>query len=527
MAKLNLTNLSNIGGNPQSAATTINTNNDRIEAALENTLSRDGTSPNQMLSDIDLNNNDLLNVKVLDTDSLILSGNPIVASTDLASGAFLSSAPLATSGTDYLLALKSSAFVRASPYFSNGADYGVLPGNSRAVNSANLQIAVNAVMGSSRGGVLFLGKGVIQLDPTVQITIPKVANKAFTLMGEDCGTVIDIGNSTTVSTFYVGQPTNVVTGGMFCVFRYLKFQGASNAGIAFEFSYANGARFENCTFSLLRNVLKTQSSYGVCWSNCLFENIGSDMVISTTHCHLMQFVDCRIYNVGTVSGTGYVLNVTSASAGTDAIMFSGCEIAGVQGIGRFPDGINGMSILGCYIEFTKGQAFDFGVGAYGLVWEGGWFALSEVAQTFANWKTGRFGNLRMWAHAVSFDSTCDDIDTPGIRLSGGATLSLAGLYKVMSTFLNSATANATYPPRYRKLKDRVYLQGQIDNCPGSGLGVFSLPAGFRPAVRHTLPAVAANDTSARTWIIGTSGTMVPSAPVTEGIKLDGLSFLTI
>lgn len=39
----------------------INTNNGLIETALENTLSLDGTAPNQMTADLDLNGQALLN----------------------------------------------------------------------------------------------------------------------------------------------------------------------------------------------------------------------------------------------------------------------------------------------------------------------------------------------------------------------------------------------------------------------------------------------------------------------------------
>lgn len=38
-----------------------NTNYDAIEAAIENTLSRDGTAPNQMEADFDMNGHDILN----------------------------------------------------------------------------------------------------------------------------------------------------------------------------------------------------------------------------------------------------------------------------------------------------------------------------------------------------------------------------------------------------------------------------------------------------------------------------------
>ena len=46
MAKLALDDITNISGAETSAIATINDNNDAVVAALENTLSRDGTSPN-------------------------------------------------------------------------------------------------------------------------------------------------------------------------------------------------------------------------------------------------------------------------------------------------------------------------------------------------------------------------------------------------------------------------------------------------------------------------------------------------
>lgn len=54
MTKLILSDLTN-ALNDTSTVNTINTNNSNIETALENTLSRDGTSPNHMSADIDMN----------------------------------------------------------------------------------------------------------------------------------------------------------------------------------------------------------------------------------------------------------------------------------------------------------------------------------------------------------------------------------------------------------------------------------------------------------------------------------------
>lgn len=58
MAKLTLTDIS-AGYN---LTTTTNANNALVEAALENTVSRDGTSPNTMSANFDLNSNKVTNV---------------------------------------------------------------------------------------------------------------------------------------------------------------------------------------------------------------------------------------------------------------------------------------------------------------------------------------------------------------------------------------------------------------------------------------------------------------------------------
>lgn len=61
MAKITLNNLTSLQ-NEGAAISTINLNNDAIEAAVENTLSRDGTTPNQMTAVIDMNSNRIVNL---------------------------------------------------------------------------------------------------------------------------------------------------------------------------------------------------------------------------------------------------------------------------------------------------------------------------------------------------------------------------------------------------------------------------------------------------------------------------------
>lgn len=61
MAKLTLSDLANLSNNA-TATSTINANSALIETALENTLSRDGTSPNTMSADLDMNSNSIINL---------------------------------------------------------------------------------------------------------------------------------------------------------------------------------------------------------------------------------------------------------------------------------------------------------------------------------------------------------------------------------------------------------------------------------------------------------------------------------
>ena len=62
MAKLTLTDLTQLSSNETSAVTAINNNNAAIEAALELTVSRDGTTPNTLTADLDMNSKKLLNL---------------------------------------------------------------------------------------------------------------------------------------------------------------------------------------------------------------------------------------------------------------------------------------------------------------------------------------------------------------------------------------------------------------------------------------------------------------------------------
>ena len=66
MAKLVLADVASTGVDLQTLITTFNDNMTLIETAIENTLSRDGTTPNFMDHDLDMNGNCLINVGCLE-----------------------------------------------------------------------------------------------------------------------------------------------------------------------------------------------------------------------------------------------------------------------------------------------------------------------------------------------------------------------------------------------------------------------------------------------------------------------------
>lgn len=68
MAKITLNNLPNLN-NPNTAVTTINNNSAVITTAFDNTLSRDGTSPNQMGANLDMNSWHILNLPEPSSDN--------------------------------------------------------------------------------------------------------------------------------------------------------------------------------------------------------------------------------------------------------------------------------------------------------------------------------------------------------------------------------------------------------------------------------------------------------------------------
>lgn len=122
--KPTLTDVTNI----YTAAPIINANNDKVEGAFENTLSRDGSTPNNMEADLDMNSNDLLNVNELDAQKIFLSGSDITTQISSAQG-FAEDAQVAAAAAE-----------QSAEQFAVGlaTSYGLSPDNTALENDAAL-----------------------------------------------------------------------------------------------------------------------------------------------------------------------------------------------------------------------------------------------------------------------------------------------------------------------------------------------------------------------------------------------------
>lgn len=142
MAKVTLGTLSSLA-NQTSAITTINSNSTLLETAIENTLSRDGTTPNAMGASLDMNSNRILNLPIPESDSEPLRLIDItlleISDTIVALGSTTNNAIVKWVGTGATQIANSGVTIDSSNNVITPA----------AVNSATLVTTAGATIGTS------------------------------------------------------------------------------------------------------------------------------------------------------------------------------------------------------------------------------------------------------------------------------------------------------------------------------------------------------------------------------------------
>lgn len=221
------------------AATTINGNNATIETASDNTLSRDGTAPNQMLAELDMNGKQILNLpnpatassalRLADLTSFVGGGTV----TNLPSGGTTGQALKKNSGTNYDvgwandvssvgLSLPADFTVTGSPVTSSGTLTGAwvtTPTGTGAVVRKTSPTLTTPDIGSATAATI--NKMVITA-PATASTLTIANNKTFqvdntmTLQGTDSAvytmppgttSVVGLDSTQTISNKTLTTPT--------------------------------------------------------------------------------------------------------------------------------------------------------------------------------------------------------------------------------------------------------------------------------------------------------------------------------
>ena len=89
----------------------LNDNFEALRDAFDNTLSRDGSTPNAMGADLDMNSNDILNAQTINAEALKLNGTLVGAGDLNAAGATLSSISHTGDGSTVAFSTGYEAFI--------------------------------------------------------------------------------------------------------------------------------------------------------------------------------------------------------------------------------------------------------------------------------------------------------------------------------------------------------------------------------------------------------------------------------
>lgn len=141
MSKITLTNLADLN-NQNSVVTNINNNNTTLVNAFDNTLSRDGTSPNQMASNLDLNDYKIVNLGAPSNPADAVRYQDISEAVTASAEAAASAADAAASASDAATSAGEAADSAAAALLSE---------TNAAVSAANALDSANASAASYAG----------------------------------------------------------------------------------------------------------------------------------------------------------------------------------------------------------------------------------------------------------------------------------------------------------------------------------------------------------------------------------------
>lgn len=255
MAKLTLNNISSGHG----STALINSNSDAIQTAMENTLSRDGTSPNQMGASLDMNSNKIINLPPAgtSTEPVTLSQLTAASQTTVIDASVSTFTPSGTGAVLRTVAGKLGDTI-------NVHDFGAV-GDDSTDDAAAIQAADTA----AAGGILYFVAGktyrvTSEINPTCEWNL-NGARIHLVLSGNVRGIEITADKASVHGGIIKKTSTGTVTSG--------EFQCHVKAGRFDSPTGLTGVRIYDLTLETAGTVTNTN---GICIaSNCVNFEVGN------------------------------------------------------------------------------------------------------------------------------------------------------------------------------------------------------------------------------------------------------------
>lgn len=194
MTKITLTDLVNLE-NQTTAVNAINTNNAVIETAFDNTLSRDGTVPNQMGANLDMNSNQILNIPVPAT-----LDSPVRLRDTVSGAVAITVPPVGTSGAVVPLLNANNTWSGIQSYNANDL---VLKGSSSGSTVVNATAVASGTLTLPAATDVVVARNTTDTLTNKTLTSP-VLNTATTNSPTITGTV---GGTATFGAITINSPT--------------------------------------------------------------------------------------------------------------------------------------------------------------------------------------------------------------------------------------------------------------------------------------------------------------------------------
>lgn len=490
MSKVNLADLVNLQ-NETTAVTQINSNSHAIEAGFDNTLSRDGTSPNSMNANLDMNSNRIFNLPIPSSATEPLRFQDL---SDFIGGGTISSIPAGGTTRQYLGKNSNTNFDTTWLTVRDPLDvrnFGVI-GNGIVDDSDALQAAIDA-LSTTNGGIVYIPQGM-----TILCTKPiRIIHSGARLIGASSA-----GAEANVSTLiYSG------TGARFIDAR-------DTAGFVIE-----NIRVQYSSSSFAGNLIDLSSAIG---------NVSAYPIIR----------ECILEPNTSRTGTATLINL---AATVDALVeknffrhglpcIVGQAIAGQNVRTTIRNNTFSLSDSYCIVEggeswVVEGNSFEprtTGIGqafvntvskpCIGMTWFGNWFGDITVG-TGTVWIDGYFDGLNFSGNTMYGEGTIGGV---GIKLNSSAGITMAGnKFRYLAVGVNCATAGTGLT---MGANTWVNCTAPIQNSSNITAGDFTVSSAGDTSITNNAVTFAKMQTIPTATVLGnfTGSTAVPQAGTVGG-----------